>query len=41
MRWPDAGEPLGLGFDHGAEIVVAERALLLKVDADSRKVVVG
>jgi hypothetical protein len=41
MCWPDAGEPQGLGFDHGAEVVAAERALFWKVDADSRKVVVG
>jgi len=34
MRRPDAGEPQGLGFDHGTEVVVSECSLLLKVDAD-------
>lgn len=31
MRWPEAGELLGLGFEHGAEVVAAPCALLLRV----------
>lgn len=33
MGWADAGEALGLGLDHGAEVVPPPCALLLKVGA--------
>lgn len=38
MRGSDAGESLRLGFDHGAEVVVAPRALLLQVLPDPDEV---
>lgn len=41
MSGSDAGEALGLGFDHGAEVVAPERALLLEIVSDRRDVVVG
>jgi len=37
----DAGEALGLGFDHGAEAIPAQRLLLLQVVSDEFRVVVG
>jgi len=37
---PDAGEALGFGFGHGAEVVAPERALLLEVASDRCEVVV-
>lgn len=40
MGGTDAGEALGLGFDHGAEAVVAPRALLLDVGVDGLQVFV-
>lgn len=41
MSGADAGEAAGLGFDRGAEIVVAPCALLLEIGPNSREVVVG
>jgi hypothetical protein len=41
MSGSDAGEALGLGFDHGAEVVAPERALLLEVAPDRCEVVIG
>ena len=41
MSGPDAGEALGLGFDHGAEIIAAPSTLLLQVVADGFQVLVG
>jgi hypothetical protein len=41
MSRPDAGEAAGLGFDNGAEGVLAQGALLLKVDADVGEKCVG
>ena len=38
MRRPHAGEPLGLGFDHRAEVVAAVGALLLQVEAEGGEV---
>lgn len=40
MRRPHAGEALGLGFDHGTEIVAAVGTLLLQVQADRGEVLV-
>jgi hypothetical protein len=34
-------EALGLGFDDGAKIVAAQRALSLEMDSDGRQVFVG
>ena len=41
MRGSDAGKTLGLGFDHGAEVVSAQGTLLLEIGSDGRQVVVG
>lgn len=41
MRGPDAGEALGLGFDHRAEVIATQGALLLKVGSDGFQVAVG
>ena len=39
MGGTGTGKALGLGLDHGAEVVVAECALLLQVDPDVVQVV--
>src|SRR6185437_900195 len=41
VRGPDAGEALGLGFDHRAKVVATQRPLLLKVGSDGFQIVVG
>ena len=41
MGGPDAGEALGLGFDHRAKVVATQRPLLLKVGSDGFQIVVG
>lgn len=41
MGGPNAGEAMGLGFDHGLEVVAAPRTLLLEVRADGCQVFVG
>jgi hypothetical protein len=41
VRWPNAGKALGLGFDHGAEVVSTQGTLLLEIGSDGRQVVVG
>lgn len=41
MRRSHAGEPLGLGFDHRAEVVAATGVFLLHVDADCGQVVIA
>jgi len=41
MRGPDAGEALGLGFDHRAEVIATQGPLLLQVGSDGFQVVVG
>jgi len=40
MSGPDAGEALSLGFDHGAEVVAAPRALLPQIVTDGLQVLV-
>jgi hypothetical protein len=34
MGGAGAGKTMGLGLDHGAEVIAAEGALLLQVDPD-------
>lgn len=41
MCGPDAGEALGLGFDHCAKVIAAQCPLLLKIGSDGFQVVVG
>ena len=41
MRGTGAGEPPGLGFDHAAEAIPPQGALLLKVDPDLLHGLVG
>ena len=41
MCWPDAGEALGFGLDHRAEVIPTQGALLLKVGSDGFQVVIG
>ncbi|WP_185735182.1 hypothetical protein [Burkholderia cepacia] len=41
MRRTNAGETLGLGFDHDLERVVSQSTLLLKIGTDGKQVVIG
>ena len=41
MRWPDACEALGSGFDHCTEGVSTQRALQLETGADSGQIVLS
>ncbi|HEV7123016.1 MAG TPA: hypothetical protein VGN24_06255, partial [Rhodanobacter sp.] len=41
MRGPDAGEASSPGFDHRAEVIATQSALLLKMDSDGFQVVFG
>ncbi|OOX10410.1 hypothetical protein Xcaj_16300 [Xanthomonas axonopodis pv. cajani] len=41
MRGPDARKAAGLGFDHRAEAVVAQGALLLQMEPDAGEQFVG
>ncbi len=41
MSGPHAGEALGVGFDHGVEVVPAQGSLLLKIDSDGCEVIIG
>ena len=38
MRGPHVGEALGLGLDHGAEVILAVGTLLLQVGADGGEI---